>query len=198
MFEKLLNTQKDLSTRLLEWGHHKNAPWVLRGVAYCESVFLPMPPDVLLVPMSLADRAQAWRFARICTLWSVLGGLTGYTLGYFFMNAIELYILTPYGFASALEAFRAQYASYGFVAIFLGALTPVPYKVVVIAAGGFHVPVGLFVVASLLGRGLRFHALAVLCFWVGPQRWVREYFFSFCMAVGSVVVIGVLVYQFWH
>ena len=198
MFAKVISSQKELSARILRWAHHKNAPWVLRCVAYCESVFLPLPPDILLVSMSVADRAKAWRFARICTLWSVLGGLTGYVLGYFFMNVIEAYILTPYGLASELQSFREQYAAWGAAAIFLGALTPVPYKVVVIAAGGFHVPLGLFLISSILGRGLRFHSLAFLCVKVGPKPWLQEYFFSIFLGAGFLVLLGALVYHLWH
>ncbi len=156
-----------LYDRALRWSGHRHAPWYLGGVSFAESSFFPIPPDVLLAPMTLAQPRQWWRYAALTTMASVLGGLLGYLIGYFSLEAISP-VLERAGYMPAYRAAHEWFDRWGFWAIFVAGFTPIPYKVFTIAAGAAHMPALPFVVGSAIGRGARFFLVAALVRWGGP------------------------------
>ena len=131
-------------------------------VSFAESSFFPIPPDVMLVPMVLANREKAFQIALVCTVCSVLGGLLGYAIGYYFFETIGEWVVRTYGLQSGLAAFRAGFDEYGTWIILIKGLTPIPYKLVTIASGAAHFDLFTFVWASILTRGARFFLVAAL------------------------------------
>ena len=131
-------------------------------VAFAESSFFPIPPDVMLIPMVLANRAKAFTIALVCTVCSVLGGLLGYAIGYYFFETMGAWVVTTYGLQTGLDSFRAGFAEYGTWIILIKGLTPIPYKLVTIASGAAHFDLFTFVWASIVTRGARFFIVAAL------------------------------------
>lgn len=150
-----------LYARVMTWSRHRRAPWYLGGLSFAESSFFPIPPDVMLAPMSLANPGKAWRFALITTIASVLGGVFGYFIGVFAFDLVEPLIRDGRYWGKYLEA-QAWFARWGFWAVFLAGFSPIPYKVFTIAAGVAVMPLLPFVLASLIGRGARFFLVAGL------------------------------------
>ena len=152
--------------RLYDWvirlSGHPKAIVAMGAVAFAESSFFPIPPDVMLVPMVLANRTKAFRIALVCTICSVLGGLLGYAIGYYFFETIGDWLVKTYGLQSGLERFRAGFAEWGTWVILIKGLTPIPYKLVTIASGAAHFDLFTFVWASIVTRGLRFFIVAAL------------------------------------
>ena len=152
--------------RLYDWtlrlAGHRHAERSLAAIAFAESSFFPIPPDVMMVPMILARRDRAWRIATICTISSVLGGVLGYAIGYFLFDSLGGWLIRLYGMESGIAEFRAWYAQWGVAIILLKGLTPIPYKLVTIASGfaAFNFP--LFLAASLVTRAARFFLMAAL------------------------------------
>ncbi len=151
----------------------KDAVWVLAAIAFIESSVFPIPPDVLLIPMVLAARDSAWRYAAVCTIASVLGGMLGYAIGMFLFESAGQPLLELYGYAAKFDEFRGRYNDWGAWIVFIAGLTPFPYKVITIASGVTELDLAVFTVASVLARGLRFFAVAALLWWLGPP--VREF-----------------------
>ena len=168
-----------------------HATWILGAVSFMESSFLPVPPDIMLIPMSLARPDRAWRFAAICTLTSVAGGMLGYLIGSALYDSVGLWLIRLYGYGDKVEAFREAYAQYGALIILLKGLTPIPYKIVTIASGFAGYNFGLFVLLSLLTRGARFFAEAFLLRRYGERaREMIEKRLGFWVTVGALVLIG--------
>lgn len=156
-----------LYERVMRWSAHPRAVWYLGGLGFAESSFFPIPPDVMLAPMTLA-RPTAWvRYATVVTLLSVLGGLLGMLIGMFAIETIEP-LLHEYGYWPGYLKARAWFVEWGFWAVFLAGFSPIPYKVFTISAGALGMSVPLFLVASLIGRGGRFFLVAGLVRWLGP------------------------------
>lgn len=150
-----------LYKRVLAWSRHRYAERYLAALSFAESSFFPIPVDVMLAPMCMAERPRAWRYARIATVFSVLGGAAGYAIGYLAFEAIEPW-LAESRYWSAYETSRAWFDSYGFWAIFIAGFSPIPYKVFTIAAGVAALSFPGFMFASLIGRGARFFLVAGL------------------------------------
>ncbi len=152
--------------RLYDWcidaAGKPHASWILGAVSFAESSFFPAPPDVMLIPMALARPERAWFFATICTLTSVAGGLLGYFIGSALYETVGLWLVHLYGYGDKMEAFRSAYAQYGAWIILFKGLTPIPYKLVTIASGFAGFNIGLFILMSLISRGMRFYAVAFL------------------------------------
>ncbi len=148
-------------------GDRRALPW-LAGISFVESSFFPIPPDIMVIPMVLADRARAWLIAGVCTAASVLGGFFGYLIGFFLFEAIGQPIIELYGLEDAFARFQGAYAEYGAVIVFGFGLTPLPYKVITIASGVAALNPVIFGLASLTSRGLRFFLEAALLYWLGP------------------------------
>src|SRR3954471_2650198 len=152
--------------RLYDWvmrlAQHRYAIPFMGVVSFAESSFFPIPPDVMLIPMVLANRQKAFTIAAVCTVCSVLGGLLGYAIGYYFFETLGAWVVNAYGMQAGLEKFRAQYAEWGIWVILIKGLTPIPYKVVTIASGAAHFDLFTFVWASIVTRGARFFIVAAL------------------------------------
>lgn len=150
--------------RLYDWtislAGSRRAPYALGAVSFAESSFFPVPPDVMLLPMSLARPDRAWRYALICTVTSVLGGMLGYAIGALLYDSVGQWLIRFYGLGDKLEAFRALYQQYGHWIILIKGMTPIPYKLVTIASGLAAYDFFWFVVLSLVTRGARFFLLA--------------------------------------
>jgi membrane protein YqaA with SNARE-associated domain len=138
------------------------ALWVLGAVSFAESSFFPVPPDIMLLPMSLARPKRAWLFATLCTITSVAGGMLGYAIGAVLYDSVGHWLISLYGLGDKVEAFRAGYAEWGALIILLKGLTPIPYKLVTITSGFAGYNIWLFVLCSIIARGGRFFAVAVL------------------------------------
>ena len=152
--------------RLYDWvirlaGHPRAIP-AMGVIAFAESSFFPNPPDVMLVPMVLANRRKAFTIATVCTICSVLGGLLGYAIGFYFFETMGAWVVKNYGLQSGLEKFRQGFEQYGIWIILIKGLTPIPYKLVTIASGAAHFDLFTFVWASIVTRGIRFFAVSAL------------------------------------
>jgi len=158
--------------RLYDWtmalAADRHAEKALAGISFAESSFFPLPPDLLLIPMVLAERAKALRFATVCTVASVLGGIAGYLIGAFLFNEIARPILDFYGYGTRFDTFAGWYNDWGAWIVFSAGLTPFPYKVITIASGATGLDFLVFLLASIASRGLRFFVEAGLLYWIGP------------------------------
>jgi membrane protein YqaA with SNARE-associated domain len=151
-----------LYRRILALAASPHAPWSLAALAFAEASVFPIPPDALLIPLCLARPRAAFRFAAIATLASVAGGALGYVIGYALFDWLATPILRLYHLEPAFARFRAAYAHWGLWLILIKGLTPIPYKVVTIASGAARFDFPLFMGASLLTRGARFFAVALI------------------------------------
>jgi membrane protein YqaA with SNARE-associated domain len=157
-----------LYDRVLALAGHRHAERWLIGVSFAESSVFPIPPDAMLVPMCLARPDRAMRYALVCTLASVAGGILGYAIGLWLFEAVAAPILAAYGHADALLRFRAWFDEWGLAVILIKGLTPIPYKIVTIAAGAAEFAFLAFVLASIVTRGARFFLVAWLVQRYGP------------------------------
>ena len=180
--------------RIYDWcidaAHKPYALWIMGAVAFAESSFFPVPPDVMLVPMSLARPQRAWVYAAICTVTSVLGGLLGYAIGALLFDSVGHWLIQVYGLGDKVDAFRASYAEWGAVIILLKGLTPIPYKLVTITSGFAGYNIVLFILCSIIARGGRFFIVAILLNRYGD--WIRvkiEKHLGLVVAVGAAVLV---------
>ncbi|HUJ38038.1 MAG TPA: YqaA family protein [Hyphomicrobium sp.] len=165
----------------------RRAPWALAFVSFIESSFFPIPPDVMLIPMVLSRRQEAWWYATVATVASVFGGLLGYAIGYYFYDAIGLPILKFYGREHALDAFIEFVHTYGVPAVIIKGATPIPFKVVTIAAGAAKMDLPAFIGASIIARAMRFYLVAGLLYFFGEP--IREFIERRLMLVTTVFVV---------
>ena len=181
--------------RLYDWvirlAQHKNAIPAMGVISFMESSFFPIPPDVMLVPMVLANRDKAFRIALVCTVCSVLGGLLGYAIGYYFFETLGAWVVKTYGLQAGLAAFRAGFEQYGTWIILIKGLTPIPYKLVTIASGVAHFDFLVFVLASIVTRGARFFLVVALIKRFGaPIRDFIERYLTWVTTALVVFVVG--------
>ncbi|MEM7193247.1 MAG: VTT domain-containing protein [Pseudomonadota bacterium] len=175
----------------LSWANHPRALWVLAAVSFVESSVFPIPPDLLLIPMVLAAPSRAWLIAGVCTLASVAGGGAGYAIGAFAFDALGQPILASLGKADAMAAFNARFNDFGFWAVLTAGLTPFPYKVITIMAGWTSMPLGNFIITSIVARGLRFFFVAALLWKFGdPIRSFIERRLGLLTALFVILLFG--------
>lgn len=179
-----------LYARAMQWSRHPKAPWFLGALSFAESSFFPIPPDVMLAPMSLAQPRRAWLFALITTLASVAGGVLGYFIGAFAFDMIEPLIRDGKYWEAYLTA-QSWFERWGFWAIFIAGFSPIPYKVFTIAAGAASMTLLPFVIASFIGRGARFFLVAGLMALGGPR--MEAALHRYVDMLGWVMVVGVLI-----
>lgn len=158
--------------RVIRWARHPHAQRYLVALSFAESSFFPIPPDVMLAPMTLAAPSRGWRLAFVTTLASVVGGVAGYAIGWFALDAIEPW-LREYGYWDSYVTATEWFGRWGFAAVLIAGFSPVPYKIFTIAAGALQLFLPLFVVASFIGRGARFFLVAGLLIW-GGERMERQ------------------------
>src|ERR1700689_4190461 len=189
--------------RLYDWciaaAGKRYAAWLLGCVSFAESSFFPIPPDAMLIPMALARPDRAFFFAAVCTIASVAGGLLGYFIGAELYATLGPWLISLYGYGDKVEAFREAYAHYGAWIILLKGLTPIPYKIVTITSGFAGFNIGLFIVMSIISRGVRFYLLAFLLNRYGDQArnileqrlglWVG--LFLVVLVIGFIVAVRV-------
>ena len=181
--------------RLYDWvirlaGHPRAIP-AMGVVSFAESSFFPIPPDVMLVPMILANRRKAFTIALVCTVCSVLGGLLGYAIGFYFFETIGAWVVKTYGLQAGLEKFRDEFTRYGTWVILIKGLTPIPYKLVTIASGAAHFDLFTFVWASIVTRGARFFLVAALLWKYGePIRAFIEKRLTLVMWLFLIALVG--------
>ena len=178
----------------------RNTIWVLAAIAFVESSVFPIPPDVLLIPMILAARNSAWRYAATCTIASVLGGMLGYVIGAGLYEGVGRPILDFYSYGGKFADFTTRYNEYGGWIVFMAGVTPFPYKVITIASGVTKLDFATFTLASVLSRGLRFFIVAALLYYIGQP--IREFiekrlglmFTLFCI----LLISGFVILKFMH
>ncbi len=189
---------RSLLRRLYDWcvdaAHKPHAMWIMGGVAFAESSFFPVPPDVMLIPMALAYPRRAYVMAAWCTVASVLGGMVGYAIGALLYDSVGGWLIQLYGYGGKVETFREAYARWGAWIILLKGLTPIPYKIVTITSGFAGYNFGLFVVFSIIARATRFFFLAFLLHRYGEHaRHIIEKRLGLWVFLGAaVVVIGLV------
>ena len=149
------------------------APAALGAVSFAESSFFPIPPDVLLIPMVIAQRKRAWIYAGLCTITSVLGGILGYFIGAVLFQELAKPILEFYGYLDKFDIFKDRFTEFGPWIVFTAGLTPFPYKVITITSGAVGLSWPVFIIASVVSRGLRFFIVAGLLYLFGPK--IREF-----------------------
>jgi membrane protein YqaA with SNARE-associated domain len=185
----------NLRSRTLELARSPNAERTLFAISFAESSFFPLPPDLLLGPMAAAAPERWLRYAIVCTIASVLGGLLGYAIGMFLMDSIGGAILEFFGYADDRRAeLEALYAEWGAWVIFIKGLTPIPYKLVTIVSGALAYPLHWFVIASIVTRGLRFLLVAWLFQRFGPAiAPVLEKRLGLVLVIVAVVIVAAIV-----
>ncbi len=157
-----------LYDRVIQWSKHRHAERYLAALSFAESSFFPIPVDVMLAPMCLANLGKAWRYAFVASLFSVIGGVAGYLIGYGAFESIRPW-LADSSYWAAYETSRDWFDRYGIWVIFVAGFSPIPYKVFTIAAGAAALNFPVFIVASAIGRGARFFLVAGLLVWGGVQ-----------------------------
>ncbi len=150
-----------LYDKVLSWSRHRHARWYLGGLSFAESSFFPVPPDVLLAPMVLASPQRGWSLAALTTVASVAGGIAGWMIGFFALEA-AVGLIEAHGYMAQYERVTAWFERWGFAAVLLAGFSPIPYKLFTIAAGALAMPLPLFAAASVIGRGGRFFLVAAL------------------------------------
>ncbi len=189
--------------RLYDWtlaqAQSPYALWVLAAVAFVESSFFPIPPDVLMIPMIIARPSKAFLIAAVCTVASVLGGLFGYLIGWGFFELIGQPIFDFYGKADAVAEFQARFNDYGAWAVLIAGVTPFPFKVITIMSGVTSLSLPIFIVSAIIARSLRFFLVAALLWKFGEP--IRDFiekrlglmFIIFCvLLLGGFALVGAL------
>ena len=170
--------------RLYQWtlslAESPHAPWALGIIAFAESSFFPIPPDTILVPMSLARPKRAFFYALICTLASVAGAILGYAIGALLYATLGKWLIHLYGYGARVNDMRALYAHWGWAFILIKGLTPIPFKIVTITSGLLAYSLPLFILLCLITRGARFFLLAALLNRYGaPINGLLEKYFGY-------------------
>jgi membrane protein YqaA with SNARE-associated domain len=182
--------------RIYEWtlslAESRHSTLALAGIAFAESSFFPLPPDLILLPMSLAKPNKAWFYAAVCTVASVTGGILGYFIGAALYDTVGQYIIQLYGYGSRIDSLRAFYAQWGWAFILVKGLTPIPFKLVTIVSGllGYNLP--LFVLLAAITRGARFFLVAAAMNHFGDRIrvWLEKHFAWFVMILLAMIVGG--------
>jgi len=187
-----------LYDRVLRWSRHRHARAYLAVLSFAEATFFPVPPDVMLAPMVLADRAAAWRLAFLTTAASVLGGVFGYFIGWLAIEAI-LPLIERLGYLEAYHAAVAAFRDYGVWFVMLAGFTPIPFKIITIAGGALGTPMLGFLLGSVVGRGARFYLVAAII-WAGGERAadrLREWVDLLGWLVVAAAGLGGLAWWLW-
>jgi membrane protein YqaA with SNARE-associated domain len=170
---------------------HRHALWALAIVSFAESSIFPIPPDILMIPMILARPNRAFLIASVCLIASVLGGIAGYAIGALFYDQIGAPILAALGKADAMAEFNARFNDLGFWPVLIAGLTPFPYKVITIMSGWTGLPLGTFIVTSIIARGIRFFVIAALLRQFGaPLRDFIERRLGLMFTLFIVILLG--------
>lgn len=198
-----LNRRKHIIRRLYDWVlHWAETPygiWALFLLAFAESSFFPIPPDVLLIALAISIPTRALKYAIICTVGSLVGGVVGYGIGLYGYETIGRPIVEFYNGQEIMQGIKERYDQYGFFGVLAAAVTPLPYKIFTISSGMFKFDFSQFMLASIIGRSLRFFAVAALIWKFGApiKGFIDRYFnllaiLFFVLLVGGFIVIKYL------
>ena len=194
-FPNLIKKTYDL---VLGWAAHKNAVFFLFALALAEASFFPIPPDVMLIAMGLAMPKKSFKWAGVCLAGSVVGGIIGYGLGYYFMAIVGDKILEFYHLMDKYDQVRELYQRYEAWAVAAGGFTPLPYKLFTITAGAFRINFPVFVLASVISRAMRFYLVAALIYFFGPKvRYFLENYFNLFTILFILLLIGGYIVLKW-
>ena len=184
-----------LYARMIRWSQHPKAEWYLGGVSFAESSFFPIPTSVMLAPMVLARRQNAWRLAALSTVTSVLGGLFGYLIGYLMFEQLGIFILNIYQLEEDFLKMELWFGQHGIWLLFLSGLTPIPYKLFTITSGVMGLAIVPFFFVSLAGRALQFYLVAALVWWGGQniEPVLEKYIEWFGWGLLVLIVTGYLI-----
>lgn len=189
---------KPLYNRILKLSARKDAVWWMSAVSFAESSFFPLPPDVMLVPMCLAEPKKLWRYTNICALASLIGGLFGYAVGFYLFESVGRLIIDLYNAQESFQRFQDMFAEFGPWFLILKGITPIPYKLLTITAGFAHLDLTVFILCSIVARFSRFYMIAILLHFYGPQ--VRDIIEKRLMLVTTVLLViiigGLLSFKF--
>ena len=176
----------------LKWAEHKFAPRILALLTFAESVFFPIPPDVLLAPMVLAQRDKAWQFATLTTIASVIGGVVGYGLGYLMFDPWIQPLITEFGYQARFDTAMLWFSEWGVWVVFIAGFSPIPYKLFTVSAGFLGMAFLPFLLASSIGRGMRFFLVAGVIRWGGApmEKKIRQWVDVLGWLVVSAIVIA--------
>src|SRR3989338_6317803 len=182
----------------LKWASHPHASRMLFFISFIESSIFLIPPDVLMIPMIIAEPKKWFRFALITTIASVCGGIAGYYIGYWLWETVGKAVIAFYGLSDAMALVQVKYEANAFAAIFTAALAPIPYKVFTISAGLFHISLTTLIFASIVGRGLRFFAVAWLVGKFGePVKEFIEKYFDILTVTATALLVGGFIMLRW-
>ena len=181
--------------RLYDWtislSAHPRALWALAIVAFVESSFFPIPPDILMIPMILAAPTRAWLIALVATVSSVLGGMFGYFIGAALFDTVGQWIFNAYGKEDAVASFNQRFNDWGAWAVLVAGVTPFPYKVITIMSGWTGLSIPVFILSSIVARGLRFFVLAALLWKFGaPIRMFIEKYLGLLFTLFVILLFG--------
>lgn len=179
----------------LKWAEHKFAPRMLALLTFAESVFFPIPPDVLLAPMVLAKPEKAWQLASLTTISSILGGCVGYLLGYIMFEPWIQPLITEFGYQARFDTAITWFNEWGVWVVFIAGFSPIPYKLFTVSAGFLHMAFLPFLIASAVGRGMRFFLVAGLIRWGGEAiaHKLRKWIDVLGWAVVALIAIAYLI-----
>jgi membrane protein YqaA with SNARE-associated domain len=182
---------KNIYNKILLISAKPKAEIFLGSIAFIESSFFPIPPDLLLLPMALARPLKWIRLAIIATFFSVLGGVFGYFIGVFLWDTIGQSIIDFYHLENQFDVFRNNYNEKGALIVFIAGFTPIPYKLITISSGGMHLDLMTFIVASLLSRGARFFILTgiIRIFGDTAKKIIDKYFGMLTLIIGLIIII---------
>ncbi|WP_108652345.1 YqaA family protein [Dongshaea marina] len=182
--------------RMMEWARHRHAPYYLAFCSFIESIFWPIPADVMLAPMSLAKPNKAWFYAMITTLFSVAGAAVGYGLGYALYDPLVQPLVEWAGYQHYIELARGWFTQWGVWIIFIASFTPVPYKVFTVTAGLLQMAFLPFILISIVGRGMRFYLVSLVMVLGGPR--MEQKLLLWIDRLGWATLIGIaLIYFVW-
>lgn len=183
---------------VLHWAETPYGTWALFALAFCESSFFPIPPDILLIALAVSIPKKSLRYALICSIGSVLGGCFGYLIGWQFMTGVGDKIISFYGLSQKVEYIRELYVAYDAWAIGIAGFTPIPYKVFTISAGAFNINFSIFVIASAVSRSARFFLVGGLIYFFGPgiQAFIDKYFNILATAFTVLLIAGFILIKY--
>lgn len=188
----MINIFSYLYDKMMNWAAHHRAPYFLAGISFAESSFFPIPPDVMLMSMGLAYPKRSWQYALIATLFSVLGGIFGYVIGYYGMTFVQPYLMAS-SYAPYVVKVMDWFEHQGVWVVILAGFSPFPYKIFTITAGMMHMAFWPFLVGSLIGRGLRFFLVSGILFFAGEkiEPHLRRYVNRIAWSMVAIVILGV-------